>query len=149
MINIDKIQEAIAPVLEKHSVLLIDLIVRGERKSKVIEIFIDNFTGVTTDLCAEVSRDVLKIFDDENLVNGDYQLNISSPGLNRPLKYPVQYHKHIGYNIEINFINGSEIQKVIGELTAVNDKFITVQDNKQTYQIEFNNITKAIVQTPW
>lgn len=149
MVNIEKIQEAIKPVLDKHSVLLIDLVVRGERKSKIIEIFIDNYSGITTDLCVEVSRDVLKLIDEENLVTGNYQLNISSPGLSRPLKYPVQYHKHIGYQIEISFMNGSEIQKVVGELVAVDNESVTIKYNNQDFNIKFDDILKAIIKTPW
>lgn len=149
MINIEKIQEAINPVLKKHSVFLIDMVVRGERRSKVVEIYIDNYSGITTDLCAEVSRDIVKIINEENLITGNYQLNISSPGLNRPLKYPMQYHKHIGYQIEINYVNGSEILKLVGKLVAVDDESITVKYNDKDYQIKFDSILKAIIKTPW
>ncbi|RCK76547.1 MAG: hypothetical protein IGBAC_0909 [Ignavibacteriae bacterium] len=150
MVNIDKIQEALTPVFEKHSVILIDMVVRGERGSKVLEIFVDNYSGITTDLCAEISRDVAFVLDNENLINGNYTLNISSPGLNRPLKFPVQYYKHIGYLIEVNMMEGDQMKKITGELKAVDSDAITISDEtKNDHQIKFNDIIKAIIKTPW
>ncbi len=150
MVNLEKIQEAIKPVLQKYSVILIDMVIRGERGRKVVEIFVDNYSGITTDLCAEISRDVALVFDNEDLINGNYTLNISSPGLNRPLKYPLQYHKHIGYLLEISLMDGDQLKKVQGNLKAVNLETITLTDQTQTdYQIKFSDIIKAIVKTPW
>lgn len=147
---LENIKNLIKPVLDKHSVFLVDIVIRGERGSKLVEVFIDNYNGVTADLCADVSRDVSRILNEENIISGNYFLNISSPGLNRPLKFPEQYHKHIGHKIEVEHKDNEELKKIRGELIKADDSEITISDNKNSQiKIKYSNIIKALIKTPW
>lgn len=151
MINlIQKIEPVIIPIIESHNAFLIDIVFRGERGSKILEIFIDNVDGVTSGLCSEIIRDVAKALDAEDLIQGKYVLNVSSPGLNRPLKILKQYYKHIGHTLEIKTQTGNEFKIILGQLIKVKENLITLKNNtEEILSFEFKDIVEARIKTPW
>ncbi len=148
---IEKLENLIIPVTRKHDVFLIDISYRGEGGRKVLEIFIDNKNGITTEICADISNELSKILDEENTLKGNYNLNVSSPGLDRPLKYIEQYYKHIGHPLEIRYHDEIGIlTNTEGLLTEIKENLISLKnDDKTDFVIEFKKINKAIVKTPW
>jgi ribosome maturation factor RimP len=88
----EEIKSIIEPIAEAYDVIVIEVETRGERGSKVLEIFIDNVKGVTTAICTEISREISDVLDKADLMKGKYYLNVSSPGLARPLKFLKQYN---------------------------------------------------------
>ena len=85
-----------------------------------IEVFIDRDSGLALEDCLKVSRHVEGNLDREV---EDYALDVSSPGVGRPLKLKRQYFKNIGRNVEIKLTDGSKLE---GTLTAVDDEKIIV-----------------------
>ncbi len=140
----EKILQITNLVITQKSLLLIDTIIRGTDKNIVIEIFVDSKIGVDADLCAEVS-DMIKSRIEEELEIENYRLDVSSPGIDRPLKYLDQYYKHIGRKFYILYEkdgNTFELNNV--ELTGIENDILTFKNNKLQLQINFNNIKKAI-----
>jgi ribosome maturation factor RimP len=143
-----KIAEFAAPIIEAHDAFLIDIAVRGSRQGRTIEIFIDNETGVTTDLCAAVSREVGKFLEEDRVFQGRYYLIVSSPGTDRPLVFPRQYRKHIGRTLSIKYRNEAGMSLMKGKLTSINDVSVTIQEENGTArEIPFNSIVEAKVLT--
>lgn len=147
---IEKIEQVIIPIIESHNAFLIDIVYRGERGSKILEIFIDNVAGVTPGLCSEISRDAAKALDAADLIADKYFLNVSSPGLNRPLKLLKQYYKHIGHTLEIKTQTGNELKIIFGQLIEVKENLITLKNNtEEILSFEFKDIIEARIKTPW
>jgi ribosome maturation factor RimP len=141
-----KILEISSFAAERHNLFLIEVIVRGHEKNRVIEIFYDSVDHLSAEKCALVSREIEEEIDKNGLVKGQYRLEVSSPGVERPLKYAGQYPKHINRHFEISYKQEDDEKKLKGKLKSIegNDFFFET-DKKDIVKINYNNITKAKV----
>jgi ribosome maturation factor RimP len=98
----DHIQKIVVPVLDDLGFELVDIELRGHRKDLVLTIFIDKEGGVNLDDCAEASHEVGTLLDVEDAIPGSYRLEVSSPGLDRPLKKAGDYKRFAGKLIKLN-----------------------------------------------
>lgn len=111
-----------------------------------VRIFIDKENGVTIDDCAEVSRQVSAILDVEDLIADKYNLEVSSPGLDRALFTLEQFERYIGKEIVVHLrIPMLNRRKWQGTLVSIQQDMLTlaVEDNQQV--LAFGNIQKANV----
>ncbi len=146
----EKIRGLIEPIVIAQDAFLVDVIVRGERNGRVLEIFVDTDQGIKADECAEISRAVSSVLDREHFIQGRYRLEVSSPGLDRPLKFYRQYKKNIGRSLRVKYrFNDKECQ-VSGRLLDVTEDSIVLCDEKQSeFQITFSSILESKVEIPW
>jgi len=144
----EKISGLAEPVIGSHGAFLIDVAVRGSQQGRIVEIFIDNDDGITTELCASVSREIGKRLNEENLDPDRYFLVVSSPGTDRPLIFPRQYRKHIGRDLAVKFKDGESYRKLKARLTGTTDSSIFVEETcGNVLEIQFNDIAEARVLT--
>ncbi|MDH7605444.1 MAG: hypothetical protein QHH13_11120 [Melioribacter sp.] len=139
-----KILEKFEEIVASEGFLLIDLVIRGDDRLRIIEIFIDGENAITTDDCMKVSRLIEKAIDSENLFK-NYRLDVSSPGVDRPLKYLVQYKKHINRKFEISYKGDDKIKKITGKLIRIDGNQLYFQEKNQEIKINFEDIVKAKV----
>jgi ribosome maturation factor RimP len=97
----EKIAALIFPLLEERQLELVDLEYQREGRDWFVRIFIDKPGGVTLDDCADVSREVDDLIEVEELIEHAYRLEISSPGLDRPLKKAADYVRFVGESVKI------------------------------------------------
>ena len=111
-----------------------------------VRLFIDKEGGVTVDDCADVSRQVSAILDVEDLIADKYNLEVSSPGLDRPLFTLPQFERYIGQDIAVHLrIPVMERRKWQGKLERIeNDMVILIVDGQEQVLV-FGNIQKANV----
>jgi ribosome maturation factor RimP len=148
--NTDKLREIVVPVVEARGAFLVDLIVRGERNSKIIEVYIDTEQGITIDRLGEISKDIQKQIDEQVIIPGSYRLNVSSPGLDRPLKIIRQYKKNIGRELEIQIREEGILKKIAGTLMEVfDDRIVLSGKNKIARELKLDEIEKAFIKLPW
>lgn len=134
-----------AVVLE-NKFMFIDFVFRGHKNLQIIELYIDSETGVSVENCAELSREIRSRIEAENLLEGNYRLDVSSPGVERPLKYIEQYIKHINRNFDLRFIDEEGNEKSIkGKLLKVESEKLLFAVKNEEYLISFNKIIKALV----
>ncbi len=113
-------------------------------KHSVLRVFIDHENGINVDDCAEVSHSVGAILDVEDPISTEYSLEVSSPGLDRPLFSLAHYQEIIGETINIKLsmpLNGRRKFKGVLE-TIENDTLVVVVDG-ESYEIIFSNIDKG------
>ncbi len=138
------------PIVEARGALLVDITVRGERSRRVVEVFIDTDQGATTELCAEISRDLSSALDRTNIVQGRYDLVVSSPGIDRPLQFARQYPRNVGRTLVVKFRKDGLVQKAEGELIEVRpDGFVLRMKNKEPQNFLFDEIIEALVKPAW
>ena len=125
---------------------LVDLEIRP---SGHIGVYIDGDEGVSLDTCTRISRILESILDQEPTLGGIYELEVSSPGITRPLRFLRQYAKHSGRTLIIELVNGNKIE---GVLKNTGHESITVeirpQDKKSKPEervIPFDEIKEAYV----
>lgn len=116
----------------------------GGKRSSLLRIYIDTDNGVGVDDCEIVSRQLSRVLDVEDPIHGEYRLEISSPGLERPFFYPEQYVHYCGEMISVKTQIPIEGQRNFkGILNRVVDDKIVVEYEGREVGIEFANIQKA------
>ncbi len=141
----ENIKKIAAEAAEKNNFFLIDFIARGNNNARIYEIFIDGENDVSADDCAKISREISLIVELLPESNAISRLDISSPGVDRPLKFLKQYPKHINRNFEVSYKKNDETKKLSAKLVQVNGEVLVFSSKNQEIEINFNNITKAKV----
>lgn len=146
-----RVQALIEEVLAPTPHFLVELDVRGAIGSQVVNAYIDSDSAIGVDDLARISREVEFLLDTEDLFPARYQLNVSTPGVGRPLKLIRQYHKNIGRTLHVHFEKEPGVNtEVTGTLQSVTEAHITVEDpNKGAQEIPFDAILWAKVKLPW
>lgn len=111
-------------------------------RGRLLRVFIDIERGVTVDDCATVSNQLTRVFEVENV---DYdRLEVSSPGLDRPLKKLADYERFVGQDIQLRlFVPFGNQRNFAGVLEGVRDGKIVVQTDKGELELTFDEIEKA------
>lgn len=115
-------------------------------KFSVLRIYIDSEEGITIDDCERVSRQVSAILDVEDPISGEYTLEVSSPGIDRPLFTLEQYQHFVGELVNIRTrgpIDGR--RKFKGTITEVGDGLVVVEIDGETFKLPHADIEKATV----
>jgi ribosome maturation factor RimP len=143
----DLIEERIA----KLDVHLIDVVIKSTGSGKSVEVFVDCEKGVTTETCSEVSREIGGLIEAAGVVQGAYRLTVSSPGIERPLKYFWQYGKHVGRKLQLKVRAAAGTREVDGRLQSLNGGTIVVlsEANGAPESIPFADVIEARVKAPW
>jgi ribosome maturation factor RimP len=133
------ISNAIRGILENRDLRLYDF--EFNEVAKVLRIFIDKEGGVTISDCQKASAAISQELDNLNLINFKYTLEVSSPGINRPLRCPEHYQWALGKQVEIDLAD----QKIQGYLRNVDANGILVASAAGETSIPFPAITRAKV----
>ena len=141
----ENIKEIVSKAVKRNGFFLIELILRGTEHKRVIEVFIDGEKDISADDCAAVSREIESQLKDLLAKHPDFRLDVSSPGIDRPLKYLKQYLKHVNRKFDISYRSGEEIKKLSGKLASIDGDYLTFISNNKEVIINFNNIVKANV----
>ncbi len=129
----------------------IDLVLRGDHRRPVVEVFVDAEGPVTTNLCAEISRRIAAGIKAGGVLPEAYRLEVSSPGIDRPLQHPWQFRKHNGRKLHVKLHpSGGLAGEVRGTLQAVEDEGILLltADGVEMH-ISYSAIHEAKVMPPW
>jgi len=94
--NLTQIETLILPILDDLGYELVDLQLQQDGKQMALRIFVDKPAGITLDDCVEVSREVSAILEVEDPIGSAYRLEVSSPGLDRPLKKAADFERFVG-----------------------------------------------------
>lgn len=138
------IEETVAKALEQQNVELVDLVIQNQGRKKLLQFFVDKEGGVTLDDCGELSDKIDSILEMENLIDGAYILEVSSPGVHRVLKKPAHYKRFVNERVKVILkipLNG--LGFFTGNITAADDTGFTLADGSNTYRFEYDNIKKA------
>lgn len=140
-----KIREIVKSVVDSFGFMLdnIEYITQGKRW--ILRIFIDKEGGVTLDDCAHVSSELGRMLESEDVVSNAYVLEVSSPGLDRPLKSISDYSRYTGRLVKINtrqpYINMTSFK---GRLISVEGEKIIIETDKEgVIEILFSDVANA------
>jgi ribosome maturation factor RimP len=140
----DKLTEMLRPAVEEVGKELLGIEYISAGNNSVLRLFIDHENGIDVDDCAEVSRQVGAILDVEDPISSEFNLEVSSPGLDRPLFDKAHYEAVIGETIEVKLsipFNGR--RKFKGNLVAIENDTLIVTVDGEDYELVLGNIVKA------
>ena len=142
--QVQKLNDMLDPTIEAmgYESWGIEYLSRG--KESILRIFIDSDQGITVDDCARVSHQVSGILDVEDPIQGEYSLEVSSPGMDRPLFYLPQYENYLGRSVHIRLAVADNNRKnFTGVLAGTTDSAVKVEVDGESFEIDFDNIYKA------
>lgn len=144
MILSDKLLELLQPIVAglDYELLGIERLRGGE--GLLIRVFIDHDNGISAKDCELVSRHVSDVLDVEDAVRGGYTLEMSSPGINRPLFTLEQHSRYVGESVKVRMrtlVDGR--RRVKGTLSLVSDNAISVTVDGETLEIPFEEIERS------
>jgi ribosome maturation factor RimP len=138
------IQGFAEPLLADMGMELVEIQFRREGHGWVLRLFIDKEGGVTIDDCATVSREISAYLEVEDLIDHAYHLEVSSPGLERPLRKRDDFTRFAERLARIKLrepINGQRV--LIGTLLGLEGEAVLLEFDKETVRIDLENIAKA------
>ena len=137
----EKIQEMIQTSIEIMGYELIDIECNRGKKSLKIIVYIDHTRGIKIDDCVKITNAISPILDDDNALNEYYNLEVSSPGLNRKLILKEHYDKFIGKVIKVKLkIKIDNRKNYKGTLLERIDDSISIVENNQKINIQMDAI---------
>jgi len=150
--TLTRVWQLAAPLVEGERMEIVDIEFRheGSRGGRVLRLYLDKEGGPNVDDLTRVSRQLSELLDAEDTIDGTYTLEVSSPGINRPLKKPAHFTRFIGKRIRVrtrDLIDGRRsFLGILGEV--VDDSVILTQEGKR-YQIPFSMIEKSNYDHDW
>ena len=132
-----KTEELLQPLVDAHGFELVDVEYVKEAGNMYLRAYIDKPGGIAVDDCEVISRALSDKLDEEDYIEDSYILEVSSPGLGRPLKKEKDFKRSIGREIEVRTFRAIDKQK---EFTGILKEFdkdsftIVMEDNEMTFQ---------------
>ena len=129
-----QVELLITPILDDFGYELVDLQYKKEGSSMALRIFIDKPGGITLDDCVAVSREVGAILEIEDPIKSGYRLEVSSPGLDRPLKKPADFERFSGQKVKVKTVRmldpdqrGKPRKTFTGQLLGLDGEMIRIE----------------------
>lgn len=132
-----------APLAEMgYEVVEIEFLQEGRRMT--LRLFVDKAGGITLDDCTAVSQLVSPLLDRSDFVSGEYFLEVSSPGIDRPVRKPADFERFVGEPIRVRAVEPVQGRRNFrGVLQGFDDGLIVVACDRQAYSVHIENLAKA------
>lgn len=141
-----ELNDLLAPVVESMGFVFWGLEYNSQGRHSTLCVYIDHENGINVDHCAQVSRQLSSVLDVEDPITQEYTLEVSSPGMDRPLFSLEQFQQYINEWVEVKLRMAFEgRRKFKGPLIGVEDQDIVVQVDQHEYLLPFDMIEKAHV----
>ena len=146
----DRVRELTEEVITGTSYFLVDVQVRGHQGTRVVEVYIDSADEFGHDDIAVVSKELGFLLDVEDILEDSYKLEVSSPGIKRPLTMPQQYQKNVGRTLRVRYEQDSTEEIVVGDLMDATDERVELElSSGERLELPYQSITQARVELPW
>ncbi len=128
---VNRVTEILSPIAELRGVEIVDITYKREGPAMALRILLDKTDGITLDECGQVNKELSELLDEENIIDGHYILEVSSPSLDRPMKTDEDFQRVLGKDVKVTTyapINGKNV--FIGKLLGIGSSTIVLEDNE-------------------
>ncbi len=142
-LTVPHIEELLLPGAETLGLELVAVELSGGDTS-IVRIYIDTPDGITVDDCAKASRQFSAILDVEDPISNKYTLEVSSPGMDRPLAKPLHFKAVVGQDVKIKMatlVDGR--RRFTGELIEATDEFAVVEVDGEQSELPYSDMDRA------
>lgn len=146
--EVTDIWDVVEPYLAAERLELDDLELSGRGRGRVLRVTVDG-KGVDVDRLAELSRGLARLLDDESSLQDSYQLEVSSPGLERKLRRPAHYVKSVGREIVVKAAAIDAKTTYRGTLTTADDSTFTVEAEDGPATVPYEDVVSAKTVFRW
>jgi ribosome maturation factor RimP len=140
----ERVRSLVEPVLARHGADLVEVQVRRGR-AQLVRIIADRTGGIDLDTCARVSDELSRLLDVDDPIQGRYTLEVTSPGLNRPLRTPEDFRKNLGRKVKVIQAR-NQMEGIVKE---VGQDRVWLDRNGERVEMPLAEIVKATLVLPW
>ncbi|HXZ39078.1 MAG TPA: ribosome maturation factor RimP [Thermodesulfobacteriota bacterium] len=141
---LQEVREVVEPILQSQGYELVDLEYQRESRGWVLRIYLDREGGITLDDCTGVSHEVGAVLEVKDVIPNAYVLEVSSPGLTRPLKKPEDYNRFRNQLVKIKLFQPLDGRRNFkGILLGLEGETVRVEVDQQLFEIPLQSIAKA------
>jgi ribosome maturation factor RimP len=140
----------VRPVVERAGLELVDIVFRRESGRRVLSVVVDRDGGVDLDTIAELAEKVSRRLDVEGFAPGPYSLEVSSPGIERPLKRPPEFRRRVGEMVKVKTRSPIEGRtNITGALVSTDDDAIVIAAEGGELRVPYAEIASARTVVDW
>jgi ribosome maturation factor RimP len=144
------LESMVEPVVQTAGMELVELTFRREGGGKILRVTVDRDEGLDLDTISEISKKISRRLDAEGFDPGRYSLEVSSPGVERPLKRPEDFAKRVGEKVKVKTAEPVEgIHVHVGRLVQADDIGVTVATEAGEHRLPFGEIVAARTVFEW
>jgi len=137
------IERILKEVLVGKEVELVEVVLNTSYKRPLIRVFLDKQGGISVKECSEVARDLSVHFQVEDDIPEDIQIEVSSPGVDRPIKTVREFERNVGRNLDVRYLSHDRELAVTGKLSMVEGDRISLSLKKGELWIALSDIVLA------
>jgi len=144
-----RVRSLIEPILQREGVDLVDLEIKGHVGNQVVKIFVDEVGGISLDRCVRLSREIGDVLDIEDPIPGRYRLEVSSPGVHRPLRTVRDFERNVGRGVRVDYEQGGTRVRIEGTIVAVGPQGVQLHCDEGTVEVPIETIRLAKLVLQW
>jgi ribosome maturation factor RimP len=141
---VERLRAMIHPIVLNEGMEVVDIEYRRESGGWILRLILDKEGGVTLDDCTRVSQEVGRSLDVEDILQTSYTLEVSSPGLTRPLKTEKDFMKYLHRLVKVKTVDPIQNRRQFkGKLLGVSENEVEIEVEREIFQIPLSNVAKA------
>lgn len=145
----DSLVQLISSEVEQEGCDLVELKVKGNSSRPLVQVYVDRDGGVNIDTCARITRKLTELLDISYPDLVQYRLEVSSPGVERPLKTQKDFYRNTGRIVRIRFLENDNVRDIEGEIQNADANTVYVRSEDLEIQIPYESIQLARIQLRW
>ena len=130
-----------------HGVEVLELKLRGQGRGRVLSVILDADGPVEADIVERVSKDLSRALDQADPLQGSYTLEVTTPGLGRPLQSARDFRRQRGH--EVSIVRGGAASSVQGVVLDADDQAVTLDVDGSPVQVPLSDVVRGTVVLPW
>ncbi len=143
-LDADGLTALLTPIVQGLGFTLWGVEYRHSQNHAIVKVYIDHEDGITVDDCSDVSHQISGVLDVEDPISVAYTLEVSSPGVERPLMKQEHFLKYVGEDIKVRLSWAvNERKNFLGKLTHVDEENFKIQVDGELYELPLNAVKRA------
>ncbi|MBD3383098.1 MAG: ribosome maturation factor RimP [candidate division Zixibacteria bacterium] len=144
LISEEKLQEMIRGEVQDANLVFVEMQLVRHKGSTILRVFADKPGGITVDDCARLSRRLELVLDNEEVFDKRYLLEVSSPGLDRPLTTEQDFSLKVGETIRLNYTDDvGDRQQLVGKIITAGDNLVKLETDSGQVEKSLDNIVQG------
>jgi len=145
----ENLEKLLVPILAAENAELVEMQINGKAGNQTIKVFIDCEGGTTLERCTKISREFSDKLEVEDVIPGRYRIEVSSPGLDRPLKKMQDFSRNLNREVDVVYEDAMELKSFRGKIVDVSNEAVQLQGKKEFMTIPISKIKNGKLSLPW
>ena len=145
----ENLEKLLVPILAAENAELVEMQINGKAGNQTIKVFIDCEGGTTLERCTKISREFSDKLEVEDVIPGRYRIEVSSPGLDRPLKKMQDFSRNLNREVDVVYEDAMELKSFRGKIVDVSNEAVQLQGKKEFMAIPISKIKNGKLSLPW